>query len=203
MRKFLILSAFSFGLCLFILTGMTAFRRIQPVGKELRQAGFDVCDGVPCFMGIVPQQTSLQATLQNLSPYLKPTVLISQDLSDGVFDVSYATGRFGALSDGFGATDYVEMGNFQASFPTLGNFLLLYGQPCYIRIWEFRPGTVRTTLFYPGLVLTVVGASAQHLSPQQPIETLSLIRVANVCYDPLSRVEHSDWRGFTAVNMYR
>lgn len=203
MRKFIRLCCWQFCLTLVILTGMMTFSRVRSTENMLQAAGFDDCAGSPCFMDIVPQETSLQETIRRLRPYLRPTVLVSQDLSEGIFEVSFAKGRFGALSNGYTETDYVDFEDLQEGFPTLGEFVLFYGEPCYIRVWEFARGVVRTTLFYPGLVITALGSSAGDLRPQQRPESLSLIRVTNVCYSQSSRIEHSDWRGFASIQSYR
>ena len=203
MRKFISLCVTCFGLSLFILAGMNTLRRVQPASNQLQQAGFDLCNGVPCFMDIVPQETSMQETIQRLLPYLKPTILVSNDPSEGVFEVDLATGRFGMLDGDYPAPDYLDFKQFKTGFPKLGEFVLFYGEPCYVRVWEFARGVTRTSLFYPGLVITVVGPSTNDLDPQQTIDGLSLIRVANICYDASNRVEHSDWHGFVAVQSYR
>jgi hypothetical protein len=202
MRTILTLTCRVLFVGLTLVTATLALAQRPNAVSPVAAAGFGVCDGWPCFMGIVPGQTSWETTLRTLLPYLKPTTLTSAAGSDGVFEVGLATGRFGTLAGAYAPPDYLEFEPASVDFPTFGEFVLFYGEPCYVRIIARSRWMVRMAFFYPDLALHVVTTPDAHITPHHRVEVVLLTALPQACTADLERGSTA-WHGFAQAAHYR
>jgi hypothetical protein len=156
----------------------------KPLGENpLTARGFTLCDGQPCFLGIVmgvsrfdEAQTTIDKVFTN--PFRRPVMHAVDNIVQKI--------------------ELVQQENF-----LFGDFILLYGTPC--RVWIDVEYEMRIHIYYPHLSLTTV----EHTSRVGLLKTIKFttkiseisLLTKDLCGE--KRATHEvDWMGFTYLGCY-
>ena len=110
-------------------TGSLILGKLQPDTNLLRQLGFELCSGKPCFMGIIPGETAWETIEQ----------LLQAHGADYRIDNRSVVGRAYVqvgdwlinLQPSFGLRDVQQIFVVSRHGLPYAPFLLLYGEPCF------------------------------------------------------------------------
>jgi hypothetical protein len=200
MRKLAVLSiSLSIALAMLLAVTVAAARGVA-VPNRLQRLGFGVCDGRPCFMGIVPGLTRPVDAYDAFEALGLPT----EEIFIGVTHVGYRV----TLKDTISNTIFVrtldlnrQIERIQMDFMTgvpVGSIFRLFGAPCGASNSLFDD---RVVLYYPQATITI------RLSPRDTIAAHSDVLTAILYFTGdhfpdargLCTVTPGSWKGFGKV----
>jgi hypothetical protein len=170
------------------------------VPNELRELGFDRCDGHPCFLGIVPGITSGKEAYQLLSQYDETLLYVKgRPIIARVNDIDFAV-HVDDMDQILIIHIPVYSGN---EFPQLKSFIALYGVPCAVHAAHDQP---TLGVNYPGLAL----GSYEVQGRLSLYSDLSYVALLNPEIIPPRCAGYENegfsikpWRGFILANRYK
>src|SRR5579859_1776543 len=138
---------------LFLLVGSTiAYGRTNPGPNPLKELGFDLCDGNPCWQGIAPGVTdwsTARSIMRPLGGEEKDNIVAHLRLSG-----TSADGESEVTASKLREEDSVTLITLdEATHSTLGDIMALYGTPCRVD-WVYDRESV-LEVFIPHMVLIV------------------------------------------------
>lgn len=146
------------------------------------------CDGLPCYVGIVPGQTlwaDVQARFE----------IITELRGDNEIYLSYAppgfSGTLRFYPSGSGSIREVDL-RFHTTRLTLGDLVAEMGEPCAVAMTRGLPAVL-----FPGMGVLVIGEridAVQSLKPSSTVTSINLVD-AEIC-DIRNSLALYGWRGF-------
>jgi hypothetical protein len=159
--------------------------RTEPAPKIID--GLGVCQGMPCYMGVIPGRTTLKEArvmMPNLS------VLEDHGRADGSYQGTHVTLNFG---------DAHRISHIKITFahpPTIATLLMLYGPPCKIRVYQYGLGL---SVEYPALYATL---DEKPPAPQSEI-TQIILSESYLSRCAINKAEGEvPWLGLASVRRY-
>jgi hypothetical protein len=172
-------------------SGVIAFAQALGGDNPLQAYGFEVCDGKPCFMGVMPGMdlTKAQALLQARGVSIPPPESRIEVHIDSGLVAIYPNKDHKIVSE-----ISLELLGEKArnQFPALGNMILQYGQPCRVLAPDYT-----IVVWYPHsrIVARTVG---DRLGLQFKLLSIFMNNKDN-CF----REDEARWAGFTTLARYR
>lgn len=192
--------------CVLIVSALLPHRAEQ-LQTSLQALGFDLCDGVPCFQGILPGKTTWDemTEIASRSTYTQ-TVFNARSvvlrLPDG--DLTYSRALTDRLLPGF-----TYIGRFAPVGMRLGDFVRLYGSPCRVQPTDFATGQFVSVMF--SSMWLEVAVQNGRVNPTSRVIRFSVPSPAlaargrdeSQCLIVYPKLSDSDWRGFATLSHYR
>jgi hypothetical protein len=191
---------------------INAQSRLPP--NSLQSLGFDICNGKPCFRGLVPGRVSKDVAATVLAEFavLDPTYGYWQAFDGN--KLYFNTSDVGIVSE-----IVVTLAKPQV---TLGTVIAAYGIPCNVSIYPIQCNTYLSCsgwasmsfdydAMHVGIILSAGTSTVDRLSPDLSISGLSLVdpsqflRDADTCHlyhpDEIGSLK-TPWLGFTSIEHY-
>ncbi len=171
--------------------------------------GLGLCEGVPCYMGIMPSRTSLGDAVALLGNRL--TLRNDQAASTGRSGTHDRTVvRQGAPN----VVGIVQVEFQQPQMITLGELVALYGPPCKVSWADYQPYILITYPYLSALIKTDVSANTALIDQRSPISRVILYSPSpESCRGQVPQVDaHPErppqelalpWLGFASLKHYR
>jgi hypothetical protein len=176
-------------LMIVLCSGALLYGRASNQSNELQDLGFGVCDGDPCFMGIVPGKTSWDEAKLILKPYN-----IKQDFEDAA-DANVKDFRLIVYSSKGIINELIiqKDSSYGGLGVSLGSVIQQVGTPC-AAIADPRAANI----FYPSMSL-YFARDGDRLRKETGISALSIMSKDIVLYCTNNKYH---WKGFTLMNHY-
>ena len=169
--------------------------RAGPMREVVEGLGW--CEGKPCFMGIVPGQTSWDEARSTLirQGAVETDIGLTLDMENSTKILVWSR-----LEDFDKSVNVIEIYLPEASPPTLGSFISYYGSPCAV----YNRNVPSFVVLYKSMSFnTTYPHSSQQdytsLDPSWPVYTVQLFDLEHGCEGASYT---SAWRGFASLRAY-
>ena len=187
----------------FVTSVAIAYGQRQPYQSPLPALGYAVCDGIPCFLGIVPGLTPWQNAKEQLAAFF------ASNVDDSTITLKwFTTTEVGgyiitshrAYADDVEVSALTVMSLSRASsFPTVQELMLYYGTPCNVSIEETLGYITLIRLNYPHLTVDLPRVTDRLTLDRRP-ETINFTSAGfDQCTD---NADVQPWRGLTYYQHY-
>ncbi len=193
MRRWMAISGLLVLLLTLLMVVGVALARTRP--NPMIAMGFGLCDGVPCYQGLVPGTTLWLDALKALNiKGQTESMIVPKDY--GVFHIDLATIDEHVVSSKRKMT-YLSLKDVepQQALPTLGDLILFYGTPCGYRIFINGPNEIIFEMRdFSFLIYTTDG----RIRPDLHVTGILLYRDPALCDARLPK-----WMGFRSLRHYQ
>jgi hypothetical protein len=169
--------------------------------NPLREIGFDVCDGQPCFLELVPGITTGQQAHELLSQYddILPYIA-GGDILARVNNIGFAL----IIDDNTNKIISIQIAVApRITFPQLDDFIAMYGLPCAVAVSKDPPSL---TLNYPNMSLgshELQGRFSLYAELWYVALASTEVSTHRCQYSESEGYSVRPWRGFTVANRYK
>jgi hypothetical protein len=187
-------------LWVFVTASAIALGEQRPYDASLAAYGLDFCDGVPCYLGMVPGRTGWRAANERIAEF-QPIYAAYEPLKLTRFTAPYASGYIVSDTPDHSLSEVaVAPLAHSVAFPTLLDLLLLYGVPCNVYTEQFQPYVTLIRLNYPHMSIDFPHITERLSWDRRP----DYINIKPASVDQCAQTEDTlQWRGAANYQQYR
>lgn len=170
----------------------------QPYKSPLPSLGYDFCDGLPCYLGIVSGYTAWTEATERIAK--QPMSMMNPSTTITNFSTASTSGFLLSESrDSVVVVFAVAPLDLQSEFPTLRDILLFYGTPCNVYTEQYQDKITLIRLNYPHLTVSFPRVT-QRLSLERRAQEIRFTQLqADQCVPTRAT---KAWRGLTTYQRY-